>query len=307
MNSCFHIFCLLLLSYFYSAQTAGDATYTPVQFKLGVAYSIKTNNGESYQGFVQEESKEFVTLINRMTQTSVQLRKSTIVRVTRLKNYSLNSELTGENVHAKNYMFSSSAFLFEGRKLRTTSHWLLLENINYALSDNWAVNLNTLAFYPLSLGVSYAHKIDYYNHAGASVFGIGNITSVKLGSVLFGYGGLVKYTQGDSNNNLTLSTGILGLSSDLFYITTTQLFVNTTFVSAAYCNRFSKKSALNIEAWYLPDVSMGLCGAGLKFTGNEYICWTVGCYALMSNQNNSLKLNLRTLPIPYIGISRRFD
>ena len=211
------------------------------------------------------------------------------------------------NVHAKNYMFLSSAFLFEEGKAIANSHWLLLENINYAFTENWAITLNTLAFYPITLGVNCAFQLSDDNYVGGSVFAIGDITSGGNSTPLFGYGLHGKFTHGGSNKNITLSGGIIGLNADLFYSSRNNVFVNTAFVSAAYCTRFKKNVVLNIEGWYLPELQSGLGGFGFKFIGNEYTCWTVGCYALLNNSDNTLRVNLKAVPVPYFGVSRVFN
>jgi len=264
-------------------------------------------NGDIYTGFLREETREFVTLENRMTRETVELRKTEVVRISNPKSRNAGDDYTGENYHAKNYLFLSSVFLFEEGKAYTNSHWLLLENIDYAITDHWAISLNTLAFYPITLGAKCSYHLSDNNYIGATIFGIADITSGSNGNFLFGYAAQGKFTKGNSNKNITLSGGVIGLTSDLFYVSSPNPFVNTAFVSAAYCNRFSKKVALNIEGWYLPDLNAGLSGLGFKFVGDEITCWTVGCYAFMNSYDNSLKLNLKTLPIPYFGVSKKFN
>ena len=288
------------------AQTPADSTAFKPQFKHGINYTVKTRGGEMFTGFVKDETKDFVVFENRMTRETVELRKTEIIRISQPQGRDLTNEIMGENLHAKNYLFLSTAFLHEEGKASTNSHWLLLETIDYAFSDNWAISLNTLAFYPITLGVKFCYQLNDDNYIGANVFGVGDITSGS-GSLLFGYGAQGKFTKGSSNKNFTLSGGVLGLSSQLFYTSAKNPFVNIAFISGAYCNRFSKRVALNLEGWYLPDLNAGLGGIGFKFIGDEITCWTIGCYTLMNNYDNSLRLNLKTVPIPYFGVSKRFN
>ncbi len=307
MQKIIYIAFIFLLNSICVAQTAPDSTYFQRQYKPNVNYTIKTRSGSIYTGYVKQETKEFINLENRITHETVELRKTGIIRISQTRGRDLANEIMGENLHAKNYMFLSSAFLFDPNKASTNSHWLLLENIDYAFSENWAISLNTLAFYPITLGVKCSYQLNEETYLGANVFGIGDIMSNGNSNLLFGYGAQGKLTKGSSNKNFTLSGGVIGLSSDLFYTTSTNPYVNLAFVSAAYCNRFSKKVALNLEGWFIPELNAGLGGIGFKFVGDEVTCWTVGCYTLLNSYDNTLKLNLRTVPIPYFGVSKRFN
>lgn len=268
---------------------------------------METTSGSIYKGFVTKETKDFVTLENRITNETVELRKNSILRVSSSKSRDLSNDLMGENYHARNYMLSRTAFPFEANKTSSTSHWLLLENINYAFNENMAISVTTLIFYPVSVGFKCSFPMNDNNYIGGSLFGVGDILSGAGGSLLFGYGAQGHFTKGNSNKNITLSGGVLGLNNDFFYTSQGASFVNLSFFSAAYCNRFTKKVALNLEAWYLPEVRAGLGGFAFKFVGDEITCWTVGCYAFMNTYDNSLRLNLKALPLPYFGISKRFN
>ena len=309
MQKIIYIAFIFFASYVGIAQTPVDSTVTESfqpQYRYGINYRLKMRSGAVYTGFLKEETKEFVTLENRATRQTVELRKSEIVNVAN-RGGDLADDLMGENPHSKNYLFSSSAFLFNEGKASTNSHWLLLENIDYAFTDNFAISLNTLAFYPFTLGAKCAFQLSDNNYIGANVFVVGDITSGNDGNFLFGYGAMGKFTKGSSNKNITLSGGVLGLNSDLFYLSPRGPFVNLGFVSAAYCNRFCNKVALNLEGWYMPEINIGLGGIGFKFVGDDVTCWTLGCYTLMNSYDNSLKLNLKTIPIPYFGVSKNFN
>lgn len=299
------------------AQTPADSTTTPAdsvntevfkpRYRHGIHYTFKMRNGEIYSGYVKEETKDFVTIENRMTHETVELRKSEIVIRNQRKATDETTDFIGENPHARNYMLMNSALLFEESKASTNSHWLLLENLEYSFTKNWAANINTLAFYPFTIGIKCAFKVGENNYVGGNAFAIGDIFSGSSSSLLFGYGAQARVTRGTSNKNFTFAGGIFGMKSELFNISTTSAYVNMPFVSAAYCNRLSKNIALNFEGWYLPDLSSGLAGAGIKFVGDPSYCWTLGCYALMNGYNNTVRLNLKTLPIPYFGVSRKFN
>lgn len=292
-----------------STVTMPDSTDTffKPKYRHGVHYTFKMRNGDVYSGFVKEETKDFVKIENRITHETVELRKSEIVVRNQPRTRDVVSDEIGGNAHARNYMLMNSALLFEEGKASTNSHWLILENLEYSFTENWAANINTLAFYPFSLGVKCADRVGDNTYIGGNAFVIGDIFSGSSSSLLFGYGGQARVTRGTSNRNFTFSGGIIGLKSELFYTSSTSAYVNLAFVSAAYCNRLSKNVALNFEGWYLPDLSVGLAGAGIKFVGDPNYCWTLGCYAFLNGYDNTVKLNFRTLPIPYFGVSRKFN
>ncbi|WP_317898399.1 hypothetical protein [Aurantibacillus circumpalustris] len=307
MKHYFFIAFILFLGALAHGQTTADSSSFVPQYDTETNYTLKTKSGSIHTGQVIRETSEFVVLKNKITHRTVEIRKSEIIQNNKSAGRDLSNETMGENLHARNYMFLSSAFLFDEGKVSTNSHWLLLENINYAFNKHWAITLNTVAFYPISLGLNFAYEITEDNYIGGSVFGIGDITSGGNSSALFGYGAQGKFTHGNSNKNLTFSGGVIGLNSDLFYRNSTSAFVNMAFISAAYCSRFKKNVALNIEGWYLPELTSGFGGIGFKFIGNEVICWTVGCYALINNSNNRVNLDLRAIPVPYFSMSRKFN
>jgi hypothetical protein len=303
----YYIVLFFIINSFCFAQQSTDTTYFEPTFKPEINYTVKTNYGSLHTGYLKSESEEYVVLENRITHKTVELRKKDIVNIQINRRRDISNEILGENLHAKNYLFLSTAFLFEEGNASTNSHWLLLENIDYAFNEHWALNLNTLAFYPFTLGVKCAYLLSDDNYLGGSVFGVGDVTSGGSSTPIFGYGVQAKFTKGGTNKNVTVAGGLIGLNANLFYTTTNKTFVNMPFVSAAYCNRFSKNVALNLEAWYLPEEAIGLGGLGFKFVGNEYTCWTVGCYTLLNKYENSLKLNTKVIPIPYFGVSRNFN
>ncbi|PBQ33038.1 hypothetical protein CNR22_15050 [Sphingobacteriaceae bacterium] len=316
MVRCGVILFLIFFSGLLRSQTQADSTLATLdtteevfkpKYRHGVHYRFKMRNGDVYSGYVKEETKDFVKIENRMTHETVELRKSEITVRNQPRTRDVISDEMGENDHARNYMLMNSALLFEESKASTNSHWLILENLEYSFTENWAANINTLAFYPFSLGVKCAYQVGDNNYIGGNAFVVGDIFSGSSSSLLFGYGGQARITRGTSNRNFTFSGGLLGLKSELFYTSSPAPYVNMAFVSAAYCNRLSKNVALNFEGWYLPDLSVGLAGAGVKFVGDPNYCWTVGCFALLNGYDNTVKLNFRTLPIPYFGVSRKFN
>jgi len=286
-----------------------DDDYSPYayRFRHGVRYTFKTSAGTVFKGFVVKETSEYVTIEDRDNQQTYELKASEIVyaRITSDRKSYEDTSL-GENYHARNYMLAQSALPFEAGQASSTSHMFLLDNIDYGLSEHWALTANTLAFfYPICIGVKCSFEISEGNYVGGNVFGVGFNYSSYSGNGVFGYGFIGRYTKGNSNENFTASAGVIGLNNDVLFGTGAP-FVNTSFISAAYCRRISQNIAINAEGWYLPGTDAGLLGGAVKLVGNEVTSWTFGCFMVMSERNNSLQLNFKALPIPYIGVSRNF-
>ena len=294
----------------FSQQAADTATFTPM-FKRGVKYQIKTNIGTVHSGFVVNETKEFITLEYRSTQDRLEIRKSEILsfKVMSQKENKVEDAL-GENPHADSYILSSTAFPFEAGSSRSNTHWLLIQNIDYAFNENWAITMNSFLFYPTSVGFKAHFKIDAMNYIGANGFVMGDIlakTSSRSAVALWGFNGFGKYTHGTTNNNFTIMGGVLGINSELLPGLTSNPFINLGFANVSYCNRFAKHVSVNAEAWFFPQSQGGIGGLSIKWLRDEHLAWNFGCYMLIENYTTSLAPSLNTMPIPYLGYYRKFD
>lgn len=311
MKNIVYIICIFLSSLGGFAQSQKDSSnFTPI-YKHGVFYTIKTTIGTTHTGYVVEETKEYIVLENRNTHEKIEINKSQIVVTNSKKlNNKFHEDIFGENEHASNYMLSGSAFLFKEGSSTANSHWLLLQDMDYAITENWALSVSSFLFYPISVGTKCSFRINDLNYFGFSVNAMGNILSSGGSTPSFwGYTAFGKYTHGNSNKNLSLSFGLISLNSDLFSLSVSppSKFINLPFVSAAYCNRFSEKFAFNAELWVFPVSELALVGAGFKYLHSDRIAWTFGCFTNIVSVNNTLKLDLKTMPIPYLGLSRKFN
>lgn len=300
---------LVIFAFNLFSQRGSDTGLVKPNYKQGVNYKFKTSAGTTHYGFVVFEDEKFVLVENKKTMERIELRKSEIISAEVLpvvRNYNSEEE---DNPHAGNYLFTSSAFLFEEGRGVSTAHWFVFENIEYAFTDNWALTANSFAFYPISIGSKCAFKLSDYDHIGASAFAMGNPLgrNNSNNSLFWCYSALIKYTRGNTNKNFTLSTGILGLNSDFTGNVTSKPFVNLLFASGAYCNRFSKNWAVNVEGWYFPEAITAIGGLGLKYIADDRNCWSFGCFTFFENTGRTPSLNYKTIPIPYIGVSRKFN
>jgi hypothetical protein len=283
-----------------------DTTSFKYSYKHGLKYVLKTKSGQVFIGFIVGETTDFLNVENRTLRESYELRKSEIASIKLFSDRkSYEADVLGENYHAQNYLLASSAFLFDEGKVNSHNHWFLLENLDYAFTKNWAVAVNSLAFYPISIGVKFAYRLGDMNYLGGNVFGFGNIWPNNTSAALWGYGVSGKFTRGTSNRNFTIATGLLGLNSDVFYKQSKLPYANVLFSNASYCSRISQRVSLNIEAWWFPKRQTGFCGLGFKFVKYNNSCWSFGSYGILNNFNNKVTLNLKAIPIPYFGITQK--
>jgi len=301
------VFLLLLSALTGFCQQPDSSEFVRV-FRQGQRYELLTKDGFRYRGEVTGETRDSVQVLSGVAakelfwlakQDLESFSPETAPRIPHASEY-------GDNDHAGTYMFSSSAYPFEEGEARTTGHWLLLENIDYALSDNWAVMFNTIAFYPVSVGVKCAYQVGEQEYLGANVYAVGDPISGSPGRSLFGYGGSIRFTRGSTNNNITAAAGVFGINTQIYYTVRNIPYVNMPYFSLAYTNRIRKKIALTMEGWYLPEIGSGLGGAAVKFVGNDHFCWTVGCFTYISNGDQGLNVNLGAIPLPYFSLARRF-
>ncbi|MBA3681256.1 MAG: hypothetical protein H0W73_08850 [Bacteroidetes bacterium] len=305
MKKKYILICFILLNFVLFSQTENDTTVFTPEYRRGVNYIAKTNNGFTHTGFLFEETKDFIILENRKTYERTELRKNTLISC-----YPAGSKkdfigILGENPSSDSYIFSNSAFPYEKGQVTVHYHWFIVENINWAFADNWSFTCNTLLFYPTSLGIKCAYNIGGLNYVGGNIFAFGNVGSNNPGTLLFGYGAIGRYTRGTSNSNFTVSGGLLGVNSSIFVNTAKTDFTNLLFANGSYCNRFAEHFSLNIEGWYFPEQDIMLGGLGFKYIHSENVSWTFGAYSLLNNSANIITFNKKTIPLPYIGMSRK--
>ncbi|MEI6020410.1 MAG: hypothetical protein WCR21_04715 [Bacteroidota bacterium] len=302
------LFLLLVFQLTLSSQVSNDTAAFVPQYRHGVLYTIETSIGTKHTGFIVLETKDYIVIENRNNFEKVEINKSQIIDNKQKKqNTPYTEEIFGDNDHAANYMFSGSAFLFEEGDSYSNTHYLIYQNMDYALTDHWAISVGSLLFYPISIGIKCNFKINDYNYYGFSANAVGNIFAGRSGAQPFwGYNALAKFTHGTSNKNFTISSGILAINALMIDPSSTQFFFNIPFVSGAYCNRFTEKFALNTEVWLFPQTMVALAGAGFKYLHSNRIAWTFGCYTNVISDKNQLKLNTTSIPIPYIAYARKF-
>jgi len=295
-------------SFKFSAQKSTDSLSFAPEYKQNKKYIFKTNYGSVFVGYVVKETKDNITIEKNNPHEFINLKKSEIDNV---KKYSNSKKIKSEEADGveveqptNNYLFSSSAFLFQKQKITTNSHYFLIEKIDYAFNKNWAVTSTCFGILPISLGFKCVYQLNKKNYLGFNAeYSFGSLFSNTSGNSVMGYVSSFKYSSGKIDNNFTLSAGLAGLRSDGFIKNTNSSFSNLAYVNAAYFKKFITRFAFTAETWYFPEVNTGLIGLGIKSINNQGITWTYGCFVFTNSISNVLET---TTPLPYIGILRIF-
>ena len=295
-------------SFKFSAQKSTDSLLFATEYKQNKKYIFKTNYGSVFVGYVVKETKNNITIEKNNPHEFINLKKSEIDNV---KKYSNSKKIKSEDADGveveqptNNYLFASSAFLFQKQKITTSSHYFLIEKIDYAFSKNWAVTSTCFGILPISLGFKCVYQLNKKNYLGFNAeYSFGSLFSNTPGNSVMGYVSAFKYSSGNIDNNFTLSAGLAGLRSDGFIKNTNSSFSNLAYVNAAYFTKFITRFAITAETWYFPEVNTGLIGLGIKTINNQSLSWTFGCFVFTNSISNIIE---STTPLPYIGILRIF-
>ena len=295
-------------SFKFSAQKSTDSLSFAPEYRQNKKYSFKTNYGSVFVGYVVKETKNNITIEKNNPHEFINLKKSEIDNV---KKYSNSKKIKSEDADGveveqptNNYLFASSAFLFQKEKITTSGHYFLIEKIDYAFSKNWAVTSTCFGILPISLGFKCVYQLNKKNYLGFNAeYSFGSLFSNTPGNSVMGYVSSFKYSSGNIDNNFTLSAGLAGLRSDGFIKNTNSSFSNLAYVNAAYFTKFITRFAITAETWYFPEVNTGLIGLGIKSINNQGITWTYGCFVFTNSISNVLET---TTPLPYIGVLRIF-
>ena len=295
-------------SFKFSAQKSTDSLSFAPEYKQNKKYIFKTNYGSVFVGYVVKETKNNITIEKNNPHEFINLKKSEIDNVKKYSNSKKIKSEVADGVEVEqptnNYLFVSTAFLFQKEKITTSSHYFLIEKIDYAFSKNWAVTSTCFGILPISLGFKCVYQLNKKNYLGFNAeYSFGSLFSNTPGNSVMGYVSAFKYSSGNIDNNFTLSAGLAGLRSDGFIKNTNSSFSNLAYVNAAYFTKFITRFAFTAETWYFPEVNTGLIGLGIKSINNQGITWTYGCFVFTNSISNVLET---TTPLPYIGVLRIF-
>jgi hypothetical protein len=301
MKKIIFILFFIITAFFGKAQ---DSVFVR-QYKSNLMYVVKTSQGNTYVGFVTNETRDYITIENRKQQQTYEINKNAIVYSRLFSDRKALEQVMDVNYHASYYMFSPSSVIFDKADATLNYQWFVFDNTSFKMNDNWDISVNSILFYPSSLGVKCAFEIGGDMYIGGNIFAVANISDKVMPYFFLGYGGIARFTKGNTNNNFSLSAGVIGLNSQLFQSTAIRKepFLNLPFGGFAYVNRFSEQWAFCAEGFYFPEAQTGFGGAGIKYMQDRETCWTFGCFAFASVTNNRLSFGNRVLPIPFVSYS----
>lgn len=280
-----------------------DSVYVGTHYRIGLKYVVKTTQN-TVTGFLIRETPTTVVIEDKISHHIYEIVKSTIVSMRPVADSRvLRDDVFGENYHSHTYMFSSSAIVYDEPVSYVNYQWFLCENINYGVSKNWQITVNTIFLYPVSLGLKCQYEIAPETYLGANVFAAGNMSNRVSPSMFFGYGACGRFTKGSTNNNFTISGGVVGLNHDLFGSSSSSAFLNLPYANFAYANRFRERWTVCLEGWYFPQLEVGFGGIGFKFLRTQQSAWTIGCFTYVNTKNNQVTPDFKALPIPFIGVT----
>ena len=166
------------------------------------------------------------------------------------------------NPHPSKYSYSPSGIGINKGEGYFQTIYLLIYQVQYALTNHWSVGLTTsILGTPTLLNVKYTNVIleskdrqrNLYVAAGTQV-GLASIFSLE-NKIGIGYGGL---TFGNSESNITVSGGVF---ADNF--NSRSEFATTLGFSASFNQRIDKSISIMGEFWMVGDYLIG--GPGFRF------------------------------------------
>jgi hypothetical protein len=264
-------------------------------------YVVRTNENTTYVGIVQDESPEFVTLYNQKLMQTYEIRKSTVTSSRLFSDKKVIDTGMSLNGHANRYMIGSSAIVYDKPVVSINYEWMLFDNTDISLDENWDLSINSIFFYPSSIGLKSAYQVGDNTFVGGTAFVVLNFNVKVIPWIVLGYGGIGRITKGNENVNVTLSGGVIGVNNQVMHIPRKEVYSNLPFAALAYQNRFHEKWALSAEGFYFPQTKMGLGGGGFKFMRSKETAWSFGCYTIIGLEVNTFSISKKMLLIPYVG------
>ena len=277
-------------------------------FHPGMIYAIKTVDELTYSGIIRNEDAKFVTLQDIKSREKTELRKTAIVSYARVNDRDAYEEIIlGRFVFGRQSIFTNTAFLFDPNELHGNNQWILLDHVDYPLSENVAISSSAFAIFPMSVGIRTHFQLKKKLFIGGHAFIIGDLFNLQREiSPLWGWGTVFKATTGTSNRSLTFTAGIFGINNELLGISgINRPFVTLPYLGLSGIKRFTPKVAVTAEALYLPTARSFVTSIALKLVVADNMCISLGAFGLVNQNNTYFKLDRSTL-LPYVGFERKF-
>lgn len=292
--------------------------YTPppaygIKFITGKQYEVTLNNGSRVTGFLTEETNELITLEDKINKQWYEINKRDIKSAKQVYDKSnKTNNLNYKEPSTNNYLISENALPFEKKRLSYNSHYFLLNNFSYAITENWSLSTNVFVFLPVSFGVKCSYKIgnNLYISSNAFVFGFPQRDSANGTNqfILPFMGNMVRITKGDKFRNFTLGGSINGVKepdSRGVYNMRTNKYIPIYTALFAFTNQFSKSLSINFETRIFPQVYLNISGISLKWIRGKSD-WNFGCYGMYLGKITQLNTKSQIVPLPYISYGWKF-
>jgi hypothetical protein len=229
-------------------------------------HRIETADGQTLLGTIVSETDDTVVLDTRGVGV-VRLPRAEIERMTRVDPDRLrNGEYWHPNPQSTRYLFAPNAIGLPRGEGYYQNTWILLNNVNYGVSDHFSVGAGTVPIFlfgaealPLWVlpKVSLSSPQDQFHLAGGAV--LGGVLGDNGGStgLLYGAG-----TVGSRDHNATLGVG---------YGYTDGSLAETPLLNISGMTRISESFYLLSENYVIPGVEGGtLISAGLRWAPENF-------------------------------------
>ena len=234
-----------------------------------IYYKVITKDEREIQGKLIRETEDDITL-DTEEMGEITIAKDRIAVKREFSESEFKAAHQTENPLYTRYYFATNAMGLERGKGYYQNAWILFNNVNYGVTDNFSIGAGTIPVFlfgvsavPAWILPKYTYSISDNFHLGAGamlggVFGIGDFDGGGLG--------YLAGTIGNKNNNLSMGIG-WGIGSE------TDLSRYTVNISGMY--RITESSYLITENWTFitpEDESFGIISAGGR--------WAPGNFAL---------------------------
>lgn len=287
------------------------------QFEKGKYYQITSIYGTTYRGPVLEETNSEIVILDKKTNTKHRLQKKEIKNIASAgSSKAYSPSRFDEDYYTNYYMIAENALPYTKGEFNTTSHYLIMTNMNYSFNEHWAMSFNLMVFLPISIGVKFSYPIADNLYFGGNVYVYG-FPSDKSGYYCPLFGAAARITKGDNVSNFTLGGGIMAINNEVRSspnFQPTDPFFPVYYIDFAYSNRFAKHFAFTFENFLFPQnvpyqqatVNMNITGVSLKWLANRSDHWNVGVYCIYVGDYSNINKNSDISILPYVGYSAFF-
>ena len=257
-------------------------------------YRIETRDGNVFVGQIISEDENEVVLRSESIGT-VTIQRSNIRSITRIdQNRIRDGVYWHSNPQATRYFFAPNAIGLEKGKGYYQNTWVLFNNVNYGVSDNFSVGggiVPLFLFGSSSTPVWILPKVSFpvakdkfYLGAGAMIGGVIGSDPDPLG-ILYGVG-----TLGNRDRNLSVAIGY-GYAGDEVS--------STPLINVSGMIRVSRRVYLLSENYFIPEAGVtGIGSIGARWTSENFAV-DFGLFSPLDDADGFIGLPWLGVTIPF--------